>query len=748
MTLRGARNGLALGDTDAPVDVIVVADPSTDPDRVVALLADRFPGARLRVQTERGPEAGLARLARERFDLVVVDVSRSLVDGSSVASAVRAGHPGTPLMVVTDGGRGLDLWARVDDAKDLAAPGRPAPDLATAIVDALRGNRAEAGAMRYLDLARGLLDALDAPTCAVDAESRIVAVNLAWRDFARDNGGTEEVSEVGVSYLDICERADSDPRSVWTADAAIVARGIREVLAGGLELFSHDYACHSPSEKRWFRVRVTPAAINGGLGAVITHLNMTDLREIEQTLAHRSMHDPLTGLPNRALLVDRLEQAANDADRRGLGVAVAHVDLTNFQRVNDTLQYGCGDTVLVQVAHRLRSQLRRGDTLARASGDEFLVVWRDLSMHDPQLVVSLAQGLVDALEAPFGADVPVLISASVGVARHVAGQDVARTLQSAGLALADAKSRGARSVALFTPELEEAVTVRTTLEMDLRLALSGAVTQFVVHYQPVVDLATGDVVAVESLVRWEHPVLGVVGPGRFVPMAEAAGLVHELGAWVLQQAVRDAPRLTHRGRELDIAVNFSVLQLDERMVPKMQQTLVSGGLRAGRLIVEVTESALAEDEDAVVRTLEALSALGVNVAIDDFGTGYSSLHNLRRYPIDTIKIDREFVAGIGKPADDEAICESVVRLAEAVGAGTIGEGVETAEQYAFLRSIGCQQGQGYLWSTPVPIDQLGAALAACAEVPVATVRAGAPRPADVRIPPAATIGPLADGRSR
>ena len=282
---------------------------------------------------------------------------------------------------------------------------------------------------------------------------------------------------------------------------------------------------------------------------------------------------------------------------------------------------------------------------------------------------------------------------------------------------------GPRDGGLSTGERQDSTPWGGSLEAELRLALEGSVTQFVLHYQPVVDLTSGKVVAVEALARWQHPVRGLLGPDRFIALAEATGLIHQLADWALDQAIRDAGALTHEGRELDMAVNFSAQQLDGQVVAKVQRALEKSGLRPGRLILEVTESAFVEDEETTAATYEAMSQLGVKIAIDDFGTGYSSLPHLRRYPISTLKIDRTFVAGIGQSVDDEAICESVIRLAAALGASTVGEGVETTAQYAALRSLGCLQGQGFLWSPAVPIDELGTAFAACDQVPVAAPQA-------------------------
>ncbi len=257
------------------------------------------------------------------------------------------------------------------------------------------------------------------------------------------------------------------------------------------------------------------------------------------------------------------------------------------------------------------------------------------------------------------------------------------------------------------------------LEADLRRALEQPGDEFVMHYQPVVDLNSGRVVGVESLVRWRHPVLGLLGPGRFIPLAEDSGLMGQLGDWALGQAVRDAALLTRQGRELDIAINFSVHQLDSEVVAKVRGALGASDLGPARLTVEVTESAFVKDEGITVATYEALSQLGVKFAVDDFGTSFSSLLHLRLYPIDALKIDGRFVSDIGRSADQEAICDSIISLAGAVGATTVAEGVETTEQYAVLRSMGCQRGQGYLWSPAVPIEELEAAFDTCEAVPVA-----------------------------
>lgn len=268
------------------------------------------------------------------------------------------------------------------------------------------------------------------------------------------------------------------------------------------------------------------------------------------------------------------------------------------------------------------------------------------------------------------------------------------------------------------------------LQADLRLALADPAESFVMHYQPVVDLTSGKVVAVEALMRWQHPVLGLLGPNRFIALAEDCGLIRQLGDWALGRVVEDAVVLIRQGRELDMAINFSAHQLDDEIVAKVHGALESSGLGPGRLTIEVTESAFLDDEGITAATCEALSRLSVKFAIDDCGTSFSSLLRLRQYPINALKIDGALIAGIGKCADDEATCDSIISLARAVGASTVAEGVETTEQYAVLRSMECERGQGWLWSPAVPMDELGAAIAACEGVPMAERQPRMPQVAD------------------
>ena len=696
------------------VRVLLLEDSVPYSELVQAQLEDSLPHAVVTPVTTLAQ--AVDRMRAEPWDVVLADLSLPDAEGLPVVRRLHATRRDTALVVLTgrdDGELALDALAA--GAQDyLVKTSDDSSRLATAIRHAVQRTRAEREARRYERLARSLLDALDAPTCAVDADSRIVAVNRAWRAFAEANGGEPAALGEGTSYLGLCEGVP--PVHEDAEDAAAVAAGLRAVLSGVSPGFQREYPCHGPLGQRWFTVRIAPADVEGGRGAVVTHLDVTQMHQAREALSHQALHDALTGLPNRLLLTDRLAQALSDSERRGTQLAVAFVDLDHFKRVNDSLGHPVGDALLVEVGRRLASQLRAGDTLARFSGDEFVVVWRDL--EDTVEAAALSARLVDALKAPFDlGTATVAVTASVGLAVGRAPQSAEELLLAADAAMYDAKGHGRGRLRTYTTELRRGAAERMETENGLRQALER--DELVLHYQPVVELATGRPVGAEALVRWQHPERGLVGPDQFIPVAEASGLIVPLGRWVLETACRQAASWTGAAAGLDVAVNLSVRQLTQPDVLRhVHDALATSGLAPARLMLEVTESAVMEDAEAAGVALDALTGLGVRTAIDDFGTGYSSLLYLRRYPIRALKVDRAFVSGVADSRDDAAIVTSVVSLAHAVGATSIAEGVETPGQQAALLSFGCQLAQGYLWSRPVPAHDLAAALAACAQVPV------------------------------
>jgi Amt family ammonium transporter len=703
----------ALGPNSA-LRLLVVEDSASDSELVLALLEDELPHARVEVAANL--HDALARLAASPYDLVLADLGLPDAHGLAVVHAVRAAHPDTALLVLTGRGDGqLAMWALAEGAQDYLVKGEhDGPRLATALLHALQRQRSEQQAHSYLQLARGLLDALEAPTCAVGPDGVIVAVNSAWLRFTARPGGAPSEWSVGDNYLRKCDAHVAADGDLATAIAAF-AEGVREVLAARAERYQYEYARPGESEDHWFSIRVSPAQIGDGRGAVISHVDVTDMHRVQLALTHQALHDALTGLPNRLLLADRLEQACADARRQGRHVGVAFLDLDHFKRINDSLGHAAGDALLLQVAGRLTGVMREGDTLSRYSGDEFVIVWRDLSSAEN--METLGARLSEVLALPFDlGDTSVNLSASVGVAvGDAASAD--ELLMAADAAMYDAKRHGGARLRIFSDDLRRGVDDLMRTEVELRAALSRS--ELVLHYQPVIDLGTGQPVGVEALARWQHPQRGLIPPGQFIPVAESSGLIVPLGRWAVDRACRDAAAFAGAAEGLDVAVNLSVRQLTQPdVVEHVRDALQRSGLDPERLMLEVTESVFMHDADAAAVALNGLAALGVRIAIDDFGTGYSSLLYLRRYPISALKLDRAFVSGLARSLNDEAICSSVVSLAHAIGAMSIGEGVETMEQFAALRALGCQQAQGFLWSPGVAADDLPRVLADCADVPL------------------------------
>jgi len=432
----------------------------------------------------------------------------------------------------------------------------------------------------------------------------------------------------------------------------------------------------------------------------------------ESVLAHQALHDPLTGLPNRALLLDRLAQAAARAGRHPSAMALLFLDLDRFKVVNDGLGHRAGDDLLQAVANRLLAVVRPDDTVARLGGDEFVVLCEHL--QDEAQATGLAARIAEVLERPVtvaGRDVNV--SASIGIVLADAGTVAAEELlRDADTAMYQAKERGRARYVVFDAPARRKVMERLETEVALRRAVDRG--QLRLHYQPEISLEDGRIVAVEALLRWEHPDRGLQLPGQFLALAEETGLIVPIGEWVLEEACRNAGALRQADPGLEsllVWVNLSSRQLIQPGLPEtIARILSETGVDPTTLGLEITESDLMEDTRLSGETLRTLRRLGVRIAIDDFGTGFSSLSRLRSFPVDILKIDRSFVAGIGTDEGDSAIVRAVVGLAHSLGMSVVAEGVESWDQAAALRAMGCNLGQGFYFSPPVDSHALGALL--------------------------------------
>jgi diguanylate cyclase (GGDEF)-like protein len=425
-------------------------------------------------------------------------------------------------------------------------------------------------------------------------------------------------------------------------------------------------------------------------------------KRAEVELAHQAMHDALTGLPNRALFYDRLGQALNRVGRQGSAVAVLFLDLDRFKLINDSLGHGAGDKLLVAVAERLGNVLRAGDTAARFGGDEFVILCEDVSGE--RQAIAIAERIASELDAPFVLDSDeVFAHTSVGIA--LATEPGARPealIRDADAAMYRAKERGGGLYEVFDDAMRERAVRRMATENALHRALDRG--EFVMHYQPIVHMATGALYGVEALVRWQHPQRGLVMPGEFIEAAEETGLIIALGAWVFEAACRQSAIW---GGRVMMSVNLSARQCTHpELVATFGEILGRTEADPAAVSLEITETALMEDIDLSTETLSALKALGLRLALDDFGTGYSSLRALQHLPVDVVKIDRSFIEPIERDPQEAAIVAAVISLSHALGLRTVAEGIETIAQVDRLRALGCDLAQGFYFAKPGPPDDV------------------------------------------
>lgn len=499
----------------------------------------------------------------------------------------------------------------------------------------------------------------------------------------------------------------------WTAfvhpDDVPLGHMMWERVVEGHDTFADERRyVHPDGSTVWVSTNVTLVRDEGGAPQYYSaqFLDITARKEMEGELAHRVLHDTLTGLPNRALLADRLRQGLAGSRRRGARLGVMFLDIDQFKLVNDSLGHGAGDELLRTAAARITTSIRAGDTVARFGGDEFVVVCDDVSGAE---IEQIAARVLAALSIPWRlADQDVHVTASIGIALADGDSTPESLLRDSDAAMYRAKRRGRGRIELFDDDLRITSERRLATATALHRAMDR--DELAVAYQPVVDLATGRLVSVEALVRWDTIGRGAVQPAEFIPIAEETGLIVPIGAWVLEEACRQAVRwqaIRPGGPHLGVAVNLSIRQLiSSDVAGRLRDVLAITGLDPADVCLELTESVFMEDVDFFGATLAGLKALGVTLAIDDFGTGYSSLSYLKRFPVDAVKIDRAFVDGLGTDPHDTALVAAILAMAGALDLDVIAEGVETVDQLVALRALGVRRAQGFHLARPMPADAI------------------------------------------
>jgi diguanylate cyclase (GGDEF)-like protein len=554
----------------------------------------------------------------------------------------------------------------------------------------------------HADLVVGVLDALPSPTVVIDPDGTMLLVNSAWASAGDLLEDDRLRVGVGGNYFAVMLSLADD----GVNHERIVA--LRELSEGRRKIVSADYCLSTVRGRRWFHLQASRADDSGRV--VVTHTDITSRVEAERASAWQARHDHLTDLPNRAHLHDLITTELRRRDRGA--VAVLFLDVDGFKDVNDTLGHEVGDHLLRELAHRLTSRTRSEDTVGRLGGDEFVVLCRNCDV-DGALV--LAERFQSTFDEPFQlGERSTRLTVSIGVATAAAGDaDVLSTdlVRDADLAMYAAKGAGRNRVRVFSPDLRSAAEQRVLVAAELREAIDAG--QLVLHYQPILYLPSGEVSGVEALVRWQHPERGLLMPCDFIPLAEQYGIVVPLTRWVLHEAARQTAAWEQAGLSLVTGVNISAAHFGTgTLVADVHDALTAAGLAPERLLLELTETSVAEDPLRAAAQFAQLRIAGVEVSIDDFGSGFSSLSQLVSIPAGVLKLDRSLIAGTEtRRRESAAAIAAVIGLAKACGMRSLAEGVETADQLALVRELGCVYAQGFHIARPMPAAELPGFLA-------------------------------------
>jgi diguanylate cyclase (GGDEF)-like protein/PAS domain S-box-containing protein len=644
---------------------------------------------------------GMERLCDGGVKAVVLDLNLPDSRGVETFDKLFQAAPGVPVLILSDADtEGEARQAVQHGAQDHLLKEQADGYRLRRTVRTMMDRWADQAVSRENALATITLDSIGEGVVRTDLCGNVTYLN----GFAEKMSGWFREEALGRPVADVLRLVDSASGAVLPDVVVIVTLGDKSATStkctnctlirrDGLEFGIEN------------RVAIIHDQQGDTIGAVISFRDVSTARAASLEMSRVAQHDVLTQLPNRTLFDDRLTQAISLAERQGKQLAVLFVDVDQFKRINDTLGHGVGDNLLRSVAGRLSACIRRTDTVSRLGGDEFLILLSQVEHAEDAAIT--ARKILRAIASPHIIDNKSLdINVSIGGSTYPAdGQDAATLVSRADIAMYEAKQRGRNSYESFRKDMTTRLAKRVLLEADLRLALGRH--EFLLHYQPKIDLQTGHVTGMEALIRWQHPKRGMLLPATFVPIAEECGLILHIGQWVLVEACKQAREWSDSGLGVvPISVNVSAVEFQSKdFLSGVRAALIATGMEPQNLELELTETVLMQDAESAVVTLLALKAMGVRVAIDDFGTGYSSFTYLRRFPVDTLKVGQSFVQEITADPDGSTLVGAMISIGKSLKQRVVAVGVETASQFDFLQRHGCGEGQGSYFSNPVVAEQ-------------------------------------------
>jgi len=681
-----------------PPKILLIENDPAGAVRIRAALVETSSGT-FDVEWVRQLSEGLARLSKGGIDAVLLELSLPDSHGIKTFDKLFSAAPDIPILILGNGNEPLAKEAVAHGAQDYLLAGHvDSYSLPRALRNAIERKAVEDALYIEKERAVVTLNSIGDAVLCTDISGNITYLNLVaetmtgWRREEAIGKPLAEVFRIvdGATHdtaRDPMEMAVEQNRTVGlTANCVLIRRD-------GFESAIEDSA--APIHDRVGRVT----------GAVIVFHDVSAARAMSVKMTHSAQHDVVTNLPNRLLLNDRITQSIALALRQNKSLAVIFLDLDRFKYINDSLGHETGDKLLRSVSKRLLASVRGSDTVSRQGGDEFVILLSEIS--HPEDAAKSAKKILLSLSAPHSiAGQDLHIDGSIGISVYPEdGKDAETLIMNADTAMYHAKGTGRNNFQFFKGDMNLRAVERQSLESSLRHALERE--QFLLHYQPKVNLDTGEITGVEALIRWQHPDRGLLSPGRFIPIAEDCGLIVQIGRWVLREACRQTREWQDAGSlRLPIAVNVSALEFrDPGFVDSVRTVLQETGLEARYLELELTEGVLMEDGQSTAAVLQELKKMGVHLAVDDFGTGYSSLSYLQQFPIDVLKIDQSFVQHITGNPDDSPIVSAIIDMGKNLKQRVIAEGVETQGQLAFLQAQRCAEGQGYLFSRPLAAAQ-------------------------------------------